>query len=58
MAQIKWADDQVRELEAVTTELKDARSKWVKAAMFYDIPAYRIAKLCDRTPSTVQRWVK
>lgn len=58
MTQIKWADDQIRELETITSELKDARSEWVKAAMFYDVPAYQIAKLCDRTPSTVQRWVK
>lgn len=58
MAQIKWSDDQVRELEAITTELKEARSEWVKAAMSYDVPAYQIAKLCERTPSTVQRWVK
>lgn len=57
-AQIKWADDQIRELETITSELKDARSEWVKAAMFYDVPAYQIAKLCERTPSTVQRWVK
>lgn len=58
MTQIKWADDQIRELETITSELKDARSEWVKAAMFYDVPAYQIAKLCERTPSTVQRWVK
>lgn len=58
MAQIKWADDQVRELEAITTELKDARSEWVKSAMSYDVSAYQVAKMCGRTPSTVQRWVK
>lgn len=58
MAQIKWADDQVRELEAVTTELKDARTEWVQDAMSYDVTAYQVAKLCGRTPSTVQRWVK
>ena len=33
MAQIKWADDQVRELETVTTKLKDARTDWVRDAM-------------------------
>lgn len=58
MAQIKWSDDQVRELEAVTTELKDARTEWVQDAMSYDVTAYQVAKLCGRTPSTVQRWVK
>lgn len=58
MAQIKWADDQVRELEAITTELKDARTEWVQDAMSYDVTAYQVAKLCGRTPSTVQRWVK
>ena len=58
MAQIKWSDDQVRELETVTTELKDARMEWVQDAMSYDVTAYQVAKLCGRTPSTVQRWVK
>lgn len=58
MAQIKWADDQVRELEAITAELKDARSEWVQVAMSYDVSAYQVAKMCGRTPSTVQRWVK
>lgn len=58
MAQIKWADDQVRELEAITTELKDSRSGWVQDAMSYDVSAYQVAKMCGRTPSTVQRWVK
>lgn len=58
MAQIKWADDQVRELEAITTELKDARSEWVQVTMSYDVSAYQVAKMCGRTPSTVQRWVK
>lgn len=58
MAQIKWADDQVRELETVTAELKDARTEWVQDAMSYDVTAYQVAKLCGRTPSTVQRWVK
>lgn len=58
MAQIKWSDDQVRELEAVTAELKDARTEWVQDAMSYDVTAYQVAKLCGRTPSTVQRWVK
>lgn len=58
MAQIKWSDDQVRELEAITTELKDARTEWVQDAMSYDVTAYQVAKLCGRTPSTVQRWVK
>lgn len=58
MAQIKWSDDQVRELETITMELKKSRSEWVQAAMFYDVSAYQVAKLCGRTPSTVQRWVK
>ena len=58
MAQIKWADDQVRELETVTTELKAARTEWVQDAMSYDVTAYQVAKLCGRTPSTVQRWAK
>lgn len=58
MAQIKWADDQVRELETITAELKDARSEWVQGAMSYDVSAYQVAKMCGRTPSTVQRWVK
>ena len=58
MAQIKWADDQIRELEAITTELKDARSEWVQGVMSYDVSAYQVAKMCGRTPSTVQRWVK
>lgn len=58
MAQIKWADDQVRELETITAELKDARSEWVQDAMSYDVSAYQVAKMCGRTPSTVQRWVK
>lgn len=57
-AQIKWSDDQIRELDTVTAELKDARTEWVQAAMSYDVTAYQIAKLCGRTPSTVQRWVK
>lgn len=57
-AQIKWSDDQIRELETITTELKDARTEWVQDAMSYDVTAYQIAKLCARTPSTVQRWVK
>ena len=57
LAQIKWADDQVRELEAITSELKDARTEWVKGIMSYDVSAYQVAKLCGRTPSTVQRWV-
>lgn len=58
MAQIKWSDDQVRELETVTTELKDARTEWVRDAMSYDVTAYQVAKLCGRTRSTVHRWVK
>lgn len=58
MAQIKWADDQIRELETITAELKDARSEWVQVAMSYDVSAYQVAKMCGRTPSTVQRWVK
>ncbi|MBU5654336.1 hypothetical protein KPA07_05345 [Corynebacterium aurimucosum] len=58
MAQIKWADDQIRELETITAELKDARSEWVQDAMSYDVSAYQVAKMCGRTPSTVQRWVK
>lgn len=58
MAQIKWADDQVRELETITAELKGARSQWVQDAMSYDVTAYQVAKVCGRTPSTVQRWVK
>lgn len=58
MAQIKWSDDQVRELETITAELKDARTEWVQDAMSYDVTAYQVAKLCGRTPSTVQRWVK
>lgn len=57
-AQIKWSDDQIRELETITAELKDARTEWVQDAMSYDVTAYQIAKLCGRTPSTVQRWVK
>lgn len=57
-AQINWSDDQIRELETITTELKDARTEWVQDAMSYDVTAYQIAKLCGRTPSTVQRWVK
>lgn len=57
-AQIKWSDDQIRELETITAELKDARTEWVQGAMSYDVTAYQIAKLCVRTPSTVQRWVK
>lgn len=58
LAQIKWVDDQVRELEAITSELKDARTEWVKGIMSYGVSAYQVAKLCGRTPSTVQRWVK
>lgn len=58
MAQIKWADDQIRELETITAELKDARSEWVQDAMSYDVSAYQVAKMCGRTPSTVQRWVR
>lgn len=58
MAQIKWADDQIRELETITAELKDARSEWVQGAMSYDVSAYQVAKMCGRTPSTVQRWVR
>jgi len=57
-AQIKWSDDQIRELETITAELKNARTEWVQDAMSYDVTAYQIAKLCGRTPSTVQRWVK
>lgn len=57
LAQIKWADDQVRELEAITSELKDARTEWVKGIMSYDVSAYQVAKVCGRTPSTVQRWI-
>lgn len=58
MAQVKWADDQIRELETITAELKDARSEWVQVAMSYDVSAYQVAKMCGRTPSTVQRWVR
>ncbi|MDK8242103.1 hypothetical protein [Corynebacterium coyleae] len=58
LAQIKWADDQVRELEAITSELKDARTEWVKGIMSYDVSAYQVAKVCGRTPSTVQRWLE
>lgn len=58
MAQIKWADDQIRELETATTDLKAARTEYVQGAMSYDVSAYQVAKLCGRTPSTVQRWVK
>ena len=57
-AQIKYSDDQIRELETITAELKDARTEWVQEALSYDVTAYQIAKICDRTPSTVQRWVK
>lgn len=56
LAQIKWADDQARELETVTDEIKAARKEWTKGALSYEVSAYEIAKLCDRTPSTVQRW--
>ena len=58
MAQIKWADDQIRELETITAELKDARAEWAQDAMSYDVSAYQVAKVCGRTPSTVQRWVR
>lgn len=56
LAQIKWADDQARELETVTDDIKAARKEWTKGALSYEVSAYEIAKLCDRTPSTVQRW--
>lgn len=56
LAQIKWADDQARELETVTDDIKAARKEWTKGALSYELSAYEIAKLCDRTPSTVQRW--
>lgn len=58
LAQVKWSDDQIRELEIITAELKDARTEWVQAAMSYEVSAYQIAKTCGRSPSTVQRWVK
>ena len=56
LAQIKWADDQARELETITDDIKAARKEWTKGALSYEVSAYEIAKLCDRTPSTVQRW--
>lgn len=56
-AQIKCSDDQIRELETLTAKLKDARTEWVQEALSYDVTAYQVAKICDRTPSTVQRWV-
>lgn len=56
LAQIKWADDQARELETITDDIKAARKEWTQGALSYEVSAYEIAKLCGRTPSTVQRW--
>lgn len=56
LAQIKWADDQARELETITDDIKAARKEWTKGALSYEVSSYEVAKVCGRTPSTVQRW--
>lgn len=58
LAQTVLADTLVQEMEDTITELKAARDKWTRAAMSYDVSMYAIAKACERTQSTVQRWVR